>query len=246
MLSIRPAVLAFAAAIVAAPCAWAQEAPRFTVGAYGVFSPASIGYDATRTFDSFAEEGRIDTDYDAGKGPGGELGLTFRFARRLGVGVAGSIVNRDTTATYSASLPHPLFLNRPRTAEGTVDVDYSEKAGHLDLVYLGGSGSLDFTLFAGPSLVSVSADLLGTPVYAQEYPFDEVTVNNLQPMAADKSGIGFNAGASLTYRFSRNVGFGVQGRFTRASLELVREAGDDPVSIDAGGLQVGAGFRLSF
>jgi hypothetical protein len=241
---IRPAVAA--AAVLAANGAWAQDASRVTLGAYGVFSPASIGYEATRTFDSFAEEGRIDTEYDAGKGPGGELGLTFRFARRLGVGLAGTIGSRETTAAYSASLPHPLFLNRPRTAEGTVDVDYSEKAGHLDLVYLGGSGSLDFTLFAGPSLVSVSTDLLGTPIYAQEYPFDEVTVNNLQPMSASKSGVGFNAGASLTYRFSRSVGFGVQGRFTRASLELVRDDGDDPVSIDAGGLQVGAGFRFSF
>jgi opacity protein-like surface antigen len=243
MKTIRPAVVA--AAVLAAPCAWAQDAPRVTLGAYGVFSPTSIGYDGTRTFDSFAEEGRIDTDYDAGKGPGGEIGLTFRLTRRLGVGLAGTFVSRDTTATYSASLPHPLFLNRPRTAEGTVDVEYSEKAGHLDLVYLGSSGSLDFALFAGPSLVSVSADLLGTPVFAQDYPFDEVTVNNLQPLSADKSGVGFNAGASLTYRFSRSVGFGVQGRFTRASLELVRED-DDPVSIDAGGLQVGAGFRFSF
>lgn len=243
MRSIRLTVAA--AAAMAAPCAWAQDAPRVTVSAYGVFSPSSIGFEATRTFDSFAEEGRIDTDYDAGSGPGGELGLTFRFARRLGIGVAGTVNNRDTTATYSASLPHPLFLDRPRIAEGTVDLEYTEKAAHLDLVYLGGNGSLDFTLFAGPSLVSVSTDLLGTPVYAQAYPFDEVTVNNLQPAAADESGIGFNAGGSVTYRFSRNVGFGVQGRFTRASLKLVRDD-DDPVSVDAGGLQVGAGFRFSF
>lgn len=243
---MRSIGLSAGAALLAASGAFAQEAPRVTVGAYGVFSPSSVGYDATRTFDSFAEEGRIDTEYDAGKGPGGELGLTVRVARHLGVGLAGTFGSRDTEAAYSASLPHPLFLNRPRTVEGTVDLDYTEKAGHLDLVYLGGSGALDFTVFAGPSLVSLSTDLLGTPVYAQSYPFDEVTVNNLQPQAVKKSGVGFNAGASLTYRFSKSVGFGVQGRFTRASLELVRDDGDTPVSIDAGGLQVGAGFRFSF
>lgn len=230
---------------LAAPAAHAADG-RFTVSAYGVFAPPSVDYTTARTFDAFAEEGSIDTDYEAGKGPGGELGLTFRFARRFGVSLAGSTVSRDTTASYSVSVPHPLFLNRPRTAEGTLDVDYSEKAGHLDLVYLGGSGSLDFALFAGPSFVSVSADLLGEPIYSQAYPFDEITVTNVQPLSAEKSGVGFNVGASLTYRFSKSVGFGVQGRFTRASLELVRDAGDDPVSLDAGGLQVGAGFRFSF
>ncbi|MET0554288.1 MAG: outer membrane beta-barrel protein [Vicinamibacteria bacterium] len=230
---------------LAAPAVHAADEPRLTVSAYGVFAPPSVDYTTARTFDAFAEEGRIDTDYEAGKGPGGELGLTYRFARRLGVSLAGSTVSRDTTATYSVSVPHPLFLNRPRTAEGTVDVDYSEKAGHLDLVYLAGSGSLDLALFAGPSFVSVSADLLGEPVYSQAYPFDEITVTSVQPSAADKSGIGFNVGAAVTYRFSKSVGFGVQGRFTRASLELERDGGD-PVSIDAGGLQVGAGFRFSF
>lgn len=244
MRSIRLAVAA--AVAVAAPTAWAQDAPRVTLSAYGVFAPAGSSYDATRTFDAFAEQGRIDTAYDPGSGPGGEIGLTYRFARRLGVSVAGTVVSRDATAVWSASVPHPLFLDRPRTAEGTIDVDYSEKAGHLDLVYLGGSGSLDFALFGGPSFVSVSTDLLGEPVYTQAYPFDEITVTNVQPLSADKSRIGFNVGAALTYRFSRSVGFGVQGRFTRATLELERDADADPVSIDAGGFQVGAGFRFSF
>jgi opacity protein-like surface antigen len=231
---------------LAAPAAQAADGPRLTVSAYGVFAPPSVDYTTARTFDAFAEEGSITTDYEAGKGPGGELGLTWRFSKSFGVGVAGTVFSRDTVASYTTRVPHPLFLNRDRTAEGTVDVEYQETAGHLDVVYTGGSGSLDFAIFAGPSFVKLSADLLGDPVYSQDYPFDEITVSNVPARTADDSGIGFNAGASLAYRFSKSVAFGVQGRFTRASLQLSPVDGEDDVEIDAGGLQVGAGFRFSF
>jgi opacity protein-like surface antigen len=232
--------------LAAASAAQAQDAPRFTVSAYGIFAPPSVDYAATRTFDAFAEEGSITTDYEAGNGPGGELGLTFRFAKSFGVAVAGSLVSRETTAAYTTRVPHPLFLNRDRTAEGTVDVEYQETAGHLDLVYLGGSGSLDFALFAGPSLVNLSADLLGDPVYSQEYPFDTITITNVPARTIEDSGIGFNAGASLAYRFSDSFAFGVQGRFTRASMVLSPGADAEDVELDAGGIQIGVGVRLSF
>lgn len=239
-------LLVLPAVLLAASAAHAQDAPRFTLSAYGVFAPPSVDYTTSRTFDAFAEEGSITTDYEAGNGPGGELGLSYRFSRSFGVAVAGTLVSRDTTASYTTRVPHPLFLNRDRTAEGTVDVEYQETAAHLDVVYSGASGSLDFAVFAGPSLVNLSADLLGDPVYSQEYPFDSVTVTNVPARKVEDSGIGFNAGASLAYRFSKSVAFGVQGRFTRASMQLSPGADDADVDIDAGGLQVGAGFRLSF
>jgi outer membrane protein with beta-barrel domain len=239
----RLAVLAVL--LVPAAAAHAADPPRFTLSAYGVFAPPSVDYTATRTFDAFAEQGSITTDYEAGKGPGGEVGLTWRFSKSLGVALAGSIVSRDTTASYTTRVPHPLFLNRDRTAEGTVDVNYEESAAHLDVVYSGGSGSLDFALFAGPSFVSLSADLLGDPVYSQSYPFDSITITNVPARELTDSGIGFNAGASVAYRFSKSFAFGVQGRFTRASLSLEPDGGD-AVDLDAGGLQVGAGFRFSF
>jgi opacity protein-like surface antigen len=233
------------APLLAASAAHAADPPRLTVSAYGVFAPPSVDYTTNRTFDAFAEEGSITTDYEAGNGPGGELGLTYRFSKSFGVAAAGTLVNRDTVASYTTRVPHPLFLNRDRTAEGTVDVEYKETAGHLDVVYLGGSGSLDFALFAGPSFVSLSAEVLGDPVYSQEYPFDTITVTSVPARKVEDSGIGFNAGASLAYRFSKSVAFGVQGRFTRASMQL-SPGDDDDVDIDAGGFQVGAGFRLSF
>jgi hypothetical protein len=231
---------------LAASAAHAADEPRLTLSLNGVFAPSSITYDSVRTFDAFAEQGSLNASYDAGSGPGFEAGLVFNFTRSLGVGLAGGIVSRDTAADYTASVPHPLFLNRNRTAEGTVDnLDYKESQVHLDLVYTGRSGSFDFSAFAGPTFMSVTGDLLGQPQYDQSYPFETITVTSIPPLSFDDNGFGFNAGAALGYRFSDRIGVGVQGRFSRATIELVPE-GQDPVEIDAGGFHIAGGLRIYF
>lgn len=233
--------------LLAAGAASAADQPRFTLSLNGVFVPTSIDYSGTRTFQAFAEEGRIDSAYDAGTGPGFEAGLVWNFHKSLGVGVAGGVVSRDTGADYDARVPHPLYLSRDRTAEGNIGgLDFQEQQAHLDLVYTGRSGSLDFTLFAGPTYFNVSSDLLGEPDYSQEYPYDTISVTNVPALSFDDTGFGFNVGAGVAYRFSKSVGFGVQGRFSRASIELVPESGQETVKLDAGGLQVAGGLRIFF
>src|SRR5262245_55218231 len=93
------AVLAFSS--LAAAGAHAADEPRFTVSLNGVFAVSSSTYDSTRTFNAFAEEGRIDATYDAGTGPGFEAGFAWNFKRSLAVGLAGGMVARDTTADWT-------------------------------------------------------------------------------------------------------------------------------------------------
>lgn len=233
--------------LLAASAAGAADQQRFTLSVNGVFAPSSVTYDSTRTFDAFAEEGSITTSYDAGSGPGFEGGLVWNLSRSIGIGLAGGVLSRDTSADYDARVPHPLFLSRDRVAEGTVtDLDHKEAQVHLDLVYTGRSGSFDFSVFAGPTYFSVEADLQGVPVYDQAYPFDTITVTSVPALSADDTGFGFNVGAGLGYRFNQRIGVGVQGRFSRATIELVPEAGQDTVEIDAGGFQIAGGLRIYF
>jgi opacity protein-like surface antigen len=242
---MRTARIALAASVVLASSG-AASAADITLSIQGAFAPSGSEFDGSRTFTEFAEEGRIDSQYDSGKGPGFEAGIAWNFKPNLGVALAGGLVSRDASATFQASLPHPLFLNQDREAEGTVeDLDFTETTGHLDLVYTGRSGSLDFSVFAGPSVFQVKADLLGQPTYSHTYPYDAVTNVNPARTSTDATGFGFNVGAGVAYRFSKSVGFGVQGRFSRASIELEPEGGQ-AVELDAGGLQVAAGLRIYF
>lgn len=242
---MRHARLAIVTAALLAAAGGAR-AGDFTLAVQGAFAPTGYDFDSSRTFTEFAEEGSIDAAYDSGKGPGFEAGITWNFKPNLGVALSGGLVQRDASATFQASLPHPLFLNQDREAEGTVeDLDLTETTGHLDLVYTGRSGSLDFSVFAGPSFFSVKADVLGQPTYSHAYPYDEVTNVNPARTSTDATGFGFNVGAGIAYRFSSSVGFGIQGRFSRAAIELEPASGET-VELDAGGLTVAAGLRIYF
>ena len=244
---MRSTLAVLALSTLAAAAASAADEPRFTVSLNGAFAVTSTEYDSVRTFNAFAEEGRIETAYDAGSGPGFEAGFAWNFKRNLAVGLAGGMVTRDTSGEWTASVPHPLFLNRNRIAEGTEeDLEYTESQVHLDLIYTGRSGSFDFSAFAGPSFFNVSADLLGQPDYDQSYPFETITVTDVPALAFDDNGFGFNVGAGVGYRFTDSIGVGLTGRFSRATIELVPQTGADTVEVDAGGFQVAGGLRIYF
>jgi hypothetical protein len=77
------------------------------------------------------------------------------------------------------------------------------------------------------------------------YPYDEATFTGATSTEATQSTWGFNAGFDITQLFSRHVGIGVIGRYSRASFTFPIVATDD-VEIRAGGFQVGGGLRLRF
>ena len=232
--------------VIAGLAATTASASDFTASLYGVIAPTTIKYESTHTFEAFAEQASLAAAYEARTGYGFEAGLTWNFTRSLGVGLAGGLVTRDTDATYDARVPNPLFLRRDREAEGAPgSLDYKEGQLHLDLVYSGRSGSWDFTAFAGPSFFSVEAQLLGEPQFEQSYPFLTITISSVPAISSDDTGFGFNVGAGVAYRFNERIGFGLQGRFSRATVELV-PAGQDPVQIDAGGFQIAGGLRIYF
>ena len=227
-----------------APTLGAERARIFLNGA---FDFGSIDFSQSRTFKEFAEEGKVSTEYSANTGKGFELGLHFRFKGRLGAMASVSSVGRDATASVTASLPHPLYLARPRQATTTKEgLSYHETAVHVDFVYaIPAAKSLELFLFAGPSFVDVKSDLVTRLNYHQAYPYDEVSVTGVDVAEASDSGFGFNLGGGLDYRFGKRFGLGAQVRFTTASAKLAPAEGP-AIAIDAGGFQAAVGLRLFF
>lgn len=204
-----------------------------------------LDYNESRSIEEFAETGSLDVDYANEAGPGFGGALQFNFTPRFGIRAAGTYVKRDGTASFDASLPHPLYFNQPRSASGELSgLAYKETSGHLDLVLSGRSGRLDFSVFAGGSVIKVEADLVGGLEKTEVYPFDEVDVT-LRAAPVSDSPIGFNAGAGIDYRFSDRVGFGAQFFYSRAKAKLAAADGAT-IEVDAGGPHVSAGLRFMF
>jgi hypothetical protein len=223
-----------------------RDYKRFRLDAGGAFGASGIDFTEDRTIRQFAEDGRIRTDYATDPGPGFEGGLLFRVTRNLGVSFGASRVQHDGAASFQASIPHPLYFDRDREVSGSLDsVGQSETALHFDVVYTATRGKLDLHLFAGPTRMTVEADLLQDVQFAQTYPYDTLTVTGTPSQSVSGSAFGFNVGGGVDYRLGKSFGLGAQLRFSRAKAELVGAPGST-VSIDAGGLQVGLGARVIF
>jgi len=211
--------------------------------------PARTTFGGSRTLAEYAERTTIDASYEAGTGLGPGLAVQVSLFRGLGLLVGYSRARRDTTGTVDVSRPHPLYLDRPRSASAEISgYGFSEGAVDLDLAYGRAAGPLDWALFAGATLFQVEADLLDEPTYDEAYPYDELAIASTPSTAVTDNPAGFNVGGRLDYRFgrARRFGAGVEVRYSTASVKL--KAGPDATEtrLDAGGLSVGAGLRLYF
>ena len=211
--------------------------------------PSSLDYSSVSTPLAYAEASTIRTSYEAGTGFAPGAALQVSLYRGLGLLAGYSRVNRDVTGTVEVSRPHPLYLNRPRTASAELSgYGYSEGALDFDLAYARSAGSIDWALFAGVTLFSVEADLLSAPTFDEQYPYDELTITGAAATAVDESATGFNVGGRLDYRFGagKRFGLGITARYSSASVGLVAGADAAETTLDLGGLSVGGGVRIYF
>lgn len=221
---------------------------RVRVIANGSWNAATAGFSDSRSYTEFAETATLKSSYATKSVVGPDLGVQVTLLHGLGVFAAFSAANHNESGSFDASLPHPLYLNRPRTLSGDLaGFKSKESVFHLDLAFAATNGHLDYGLFAGASVFTVEADIADSVNYTQVYPYDTVTLNQVVAKRTKDSPIGFNAGGRLDYRFgsSRRLGLGVQLRFSGASAKLQASDGRT-VSIDAGGFQAGIGARLYF
>jgi opacity protein-like surface antigen len=228
------------------PVAASAKEPRVELFLGGVMSLADVGYSQASTSTSYLETARFSADYSTDASPGFEGGLQVNLGRRFGIAAGVLATSRDTTTEYSLEVPHPLYYNQARKAEGTPSgLSYSETSFHLDVVVRGGGRRFGVGGFAGVSFLSVKADLLGTPQYSQSYPYDAITLTSIPQSEASDSPVGFNVGAHVDFRFTRNVGLRAHARYIAATAKLSTAQGEE-VEIEAGGFHVSAGLRLAF
>ena len=232
-----------------APSAHASDRVRVVLN--GIYNTSTLTFTDNRSYTEYAETANVGADYSVEGGFGFDAGLQVSFYKSLGVLVGYTGTNREESGGFAASLPHPLFLSRPRSLDGELSgFEYKEASFYVDLAYTGGKpgGHLEWTVFAGASFFQVEVDFLDRLLYNQTYPYDSVTLREAPPANIEESPIGFNVGGRLDYRFgkSRRFGAGVLARYSAATVTTRGSAESTEVSFDAGGFEVGAGIRIYF
>ena len=238
----------FVLALLAPLAASAEESARGRVTLFGsgMFAARSLAFSESRTFTEFAETAHVDSSYSADSAAGFDVGVQFDVTRHIGVRASAARARRDRKAAYTASLPHPLYFDKPRTASGELPGSkLTETGGHLDLVLTASRGKLDVSAWGGVSRYKVETELLTGIEYSQSYPYDSVSITATPTIAVRNTPTGFNVGAGLDYRIARHFGVGAQIRYGSAKAKF-NPSGTSTVEIEAGGLQAGGGVRLYF
>lgn len=193
------------------------------------------------------EQASITHDIDLSSRPMFDIGGSYHLTRGLWAGVALSYGSRSVDGQASASIPHPLFFNRPRDISGTVDdLTSRETSVHISAMYLVPlSDKLDLTVFGGPSYFRIKQGLITDVDYTESYPYDTAAFSSSATVTASESTWGFHLGADVTWKLSRMFGIGGVIRYSHGSTTLTADPGNE-ASIDVGGVLLGGGLRLRF
>jgi hypothetical protein len=250
---VRPTVARPSAAAARARSEAGPWERRLTVSAGAMFLPQQVSITEARDYPDPLQTPPVEAvaltaehKYDPGLGL--DLGVEARLFGPLGIALAYSSAARTGNATYQASLPHPLYLKRPRRVEGE-DTGYArnESVVHVSLAASPLRGRATVTLSAGLSLFKVEADMIQTIEYQQRYPYEDADVTLTPPkkQRLKDSPTGFHAGATLDYGLIRHLAVGAGVRYSQAKARLNTSSGS-VIETDVGGLELRGTLRLFF
>jgi len=194
----------------------------------------------------YFEEAGFATLYRIERSSSFSAALGYHFSPALALEIGADISSRSIKALNSFSIPHPLWVNEPRTGENETSGNLQENGIYLNLVYVLRLAPLQVRLSAGPCYIMAKAGIIGDfSISEPAYPFSTI---NLSPQGVENSQnvFGFNAAAALGFSFSDSFALLIEARYIngKAAFETGTEYPGPEISL--GGLKIGAGLKISF
>lgn len=180
-----------------------------------------------------------------------DVGGSFNLNRQLGVGINYSRTSREEIAGLKATIPHPTFYSAAATSTGVTGQRLKHTEASTDF-YLAivpiRTRHLEWRLLGGPTIFSLSADMVNDVLYTQTYvpssPQQTITITGSTTSEVHSLDWGGHAATDFAYFPTRLVGVGAGVRFHYGTISI-----DEPLSqlsqeIRAGGTTVYLGLRL--
>ena len=204
-------------------------------------------FTASRTLPSNgAESETIAVDHGVKPALGSSGGAAVRLFRRFWVGAQYAMTGMKPGATLTATIPHPILFNAPRTVEGSLDdVAHNEQNVHVALMYALPVHAMDIKVMGGPTFFKLKQDFVSGLAINETYPFDTATFTSATTKQVSGRAVGFNAGVDISRPLSSTVAIGALIRYSRGDVKF-----DDPdigrQSVKAGGFETAGGVRVRF
>jgi hypothetical protein len=224
--------LGFATPVAAQPAAVPEYYFNVTVGG----QPQSRTVEAIATTELFEDTAAFTADHEIGSGVFFDIAGAQRLTDNLVVGLAVSFFSSNGSAAGTASIPDPLFRDRPTIMPiELADLRRSEQFFHFQAIWFRPVGSkMDLAVSAGPSIARVSQEFASGALQ------EGTGTVQIGPDKQTGWGFGVNGGVDLTYLLTPRYGIGLLLRYTWASIGL------PAADVTAGGFQAGAGLRVRF
>lgn len=250
---MRSTLLAVAALLVAVPASAQGPAPLrsgyVNLNFLG-FQGQSQEFPVAGAFPLYGEDARFEVVHEVKGGPLFDVGGGVRVWNDLSAGLSFSRRFKDTRdATVATEVPSPIFTDAFRSATGTATgLGHSERAVHLHAVWrVPLTEEFDVSVSFGPSFFTVERDVVESITVAEVGgDFSAVNISGITTRETSDTGTGVNIGVDGTYMFTRQLGGGVQMRFSRASVSLPLGGDNNAAQLDTGGFEIAAGVRFRF
>jgi hypothetical protein len=186
----------------------------------------------------YEEALRINANHRVGNGAVVGILGGYQVWRKLVIVGEFSAFGSDGNGEAAASIPNPLFFNRPLNVNFSVpSLERKEKAFHLSASwYENITDEIDVAFSIGPSFIHTSQQLIATGTVAPG-------TQNLTFAQTEESGTatGVNVGFEGTYMFTPRYGGALFIRYAGGSVDL-----PNAQDVKAGGFQIGLGARVRF
>src|SRR5215207_6260087 len=173
---------------------WMPAGGRVFVTINGLYQPGHETIEQAVSYGAYEETAAASATQDVKNGGGMfDIGGGYR-TNRYGIGISYTQFKSNNSASITASVPHPLFHDSPRTASMTFDgLEHTEHVVHLQAYYfVPVAEKMDVGVFIGPSFFSVKQDFVtGLTAFNESSDFSTVTIPAGQGIAED-SPVGFN------------------------------------------------------
>jgi hypothetical protein len=244
---VRAAVLTVCCVVGIAHAANAQSSDRLRISVNAAAQVTSHTLTQSFSVPINVESAPVSTSLDLKSAPMFDIGASYRFMKRLAVGISATSLSRNIDGTLDAKIPHPFFFGTLRPISGDLSsLTHKEVGTHIYAMYFIPAGNkLDIGIFGGPSHFSVKQEFVTDVDYTSSYPFDTATFTGAQTETISRGATGFNVGTDVSWRLSKVLAVGGLIRFAKASTTFTVASGNT-IAADIGGLQTGAGVRILF
>jgi hypothetical protein len=236
------AILALGLSVAATPAS-AQTMQWTDKGYISVGGGVQEGSDTLDTSTSFSLYGENATVTSTQKIKGGglfDIGGAYRvWGNNLLAGVSFTHTTSDTNVALTASIPDPVFHDKPRAVSSTLSgAKHTESAVHINAIWMMPvANKLDVGLFGGPTIFWVKQQTVGVPTVTEPGPTVTASLDEVK-----KTSGGFNVGVDVQYMIAKRWGVGGLARYTWGSATIAGAT----EKLKLGGFQIGGGVRVRF